>query len=67
MLQFKINDEIKSIDRQITITQMLQLFGYNPLTVAVERNQNILSRSQWDNIFVNDGDNFEVVMFVGGG
>jgi thiamine biosynthesis protein ThiS len=35
--------------------------------VAVELNRQIVSRAQWPETALNDGDHLEIVHFVGGG
>jgi thiamine biosynthesis protein ThiS len=35
--------------------------------IAVERNGEIVRRSEWATTLVKDGDRFEIVHFVGGG
>ena len=51
----------------ITITQMLNELGLDPHRVAVERNLEIVPRSTLGEVRVEDGDDFEIVHFVGGG
>jgi sulfur carrier protein len=46
---------------------LLQKLGYRPELVVVELNGSILSRSQWSQRIVVDGDQLEVVTIVGGG
>jgi thiazole synthase len=41
--------------------------GLNPQRVAVERNLEIVPRSTFGEIMVEDGDAYEIVHFVGGG
>ena len=35
--------------------------------IAVEHNREILPRRLWDETFLNDGDELEIVTMVGGG
>lgn len=41
--------------------------GYNRLTIAVERNYEIVTKDKYDDVTIEDGDIIEVVSFVGGG
>ncbi|MCI5501028.1 MAG: sulfur carrier protein ThiS [Lachnospiraceae bacterium] len=41
--------------------------GYNRLTIAVERNYEIVTKDKYDDVTIEDGDVIEVVSFVGGG
>ena len=50
-----------------TITEYLSLTDYDSKRFAVERNGDIVFKSQYDETVLNDGDSLEVVSFVGGG
>ncbi|MEA3036544.1 MAG: sulfur carrier protein, partial [Sphingomonadales bacterium] len=41
--------------------------GLEPTKVAVERNLEIVPRSTLGSVKVEDGDDYEIVTFVGGG
>ena len=41
--------------------------GLDPLRVAVERNLEIVPRATLGEVWVEDGDDYEIVHFVGGG
>ncbi|HJP68144.1 MAG TPA: sulfur carrier protein ThiS [Sphingomicrobium sp.] len=46
---------------------MLKELGLDPLRVAVERNLEIVPRAELSQTSIEDGDQFEIVHFVGGG
>ena len=46
---------------------MLNEIGLDPAKVAVERNLAIVPRSSFGEVRVEDGDDYEIVHFVGGG
>lgn len=50
-----------------TVAEYLAAANYDPRRVAVERNGDIVFRSQYDAAVLEDGDSLEVVSFVGGG
>ena len=50
-----------------TVAQYLATTNYDPKRIAVERNGDIVPKAQYDNTVLQDGDNVEVVSFVGGG
>ncbi len=62
----KINGEEKSV-AGMTVAEYLATTNYNPKRIAVERNGDIVPKSQYDNTVLQDGDSVEVVSFVGGG
>ena len=51
----------------MTISEILELEHYEKFRVAVERNQEIIPKAQYDFVHVQDQDQLEVVSFVGGG
>ena len=62
-----INGERRRVASGTTNTEMLAEVGLDPLRVAVERNLEIVPRSTFDAVMVEDGDDYEIVHFVGGG
>ena len=50
-----------------TVAQYLETTDYNRSRIAVERNGEIVPKSEYDSTVLNDGDVVEVVSFVGGG
>ncbi|MBQ2896681.1 MAG: sulfur carrier protein ThiS [Oscillospiraceae bacterium] len=50
-----------------TLAEFLAVTDYDPRRVAVERNGDIVFKSQYDDTVLEDGDSLEVVSFVGGG
>ncbi len=50
-----------------TVAQYLSTTNYDPKRIAVERNGDIVFKSQYDATILQDGDSVEIVSFVGGG
>ena len=50
-----------------TVAEIVTAGGYNRAQVAVERNEEIVPKAQYDAVTVQDGDVIEIVQFVGGG
>ena len=50
-----------------TISEYLAGADYELKRIAVEKNGSIVSKSLYDQTVLEDGDNLEVVSFVGGG
>ena len=50
-----------------TVAEYLSATNYDPTRIAVERNGDIVFKSQYDVTVLEDGDSIEVVSFVGGG
>ena len=50
-----------------TVAEYLAATNYDPKRIAVERNGDIVFKSQYDATVLENGDNLEIVSFVGGG
>ena len=50
-----------------TVSEYLATTNYDPKRSAVERNGDIVFKSQYDVTILKDGDRLEIVGFVGGG
>ena len=62
----KINGEEKNV-AGMTVAEYLATTNYDQKRIAVERNGDIVPKSQYGDTLLCDGDNIEVVSFVGGG
>ncbi|MBQ3035820.1 MAG: sulfur carrier protein ThiS [Lachnospiraceae bacterium] len=50
-----------------TISEYLATTNYDSKRIAVERNGDIVFKSQYDVTVLEEGDSLEIVSFVGGG
>ena len=66
-MNVKINGEVREIPDGLTVRAMLEHLGMNGARVAIERNLDILPRTEWNATPVQANDSFEIVHFVGGG
>ena len=62
-----VNGEHRRVTAGTTIAELAAELGLVPEKVAVERNLEIVPRSTLAEVQVQDGDDFEIVTFVGGG
>lgn len=62
-----VNGAQRRVTAGRTIATMLRELGIDPARVAVERNLAIVPKSTLEDVEVDDGDQFEIVHFVGGG
>ena len=51
----------------LTVNELLARLEIDPRRVAVEHNLMVVKRATYDSILVKEGDEVEVVNFVGGG
>ena len=66
-VQVRINGEHRRIAEGISIAELVRERGFDPVRDAVERNLEVVPRSTLADVAVQDGDDFEIVRFVGGG
>jgi len=66
-LGVRVNGEHRRLPGGLSIAEMLNEIGIDPAKVAVERNLEIVPRSTFEQVCVEDGDDYEIVHFVGGG
>lgn len=62
-----VNGEHKRVTAGLTIIQLAEQLGLVPEKIAVERNLEVVPRSTLGEVEVKDGDELEIVHFVGGG
>ncbi len=66
-MRLLINGDEKSFAESLTLAELIEQLGMKGDRVAVELNREIVSRAQWAETKLNDGDRLEIVHFVGGG
>ena len=63
----RVNGQNRRVIKGMTIADLALELGLEPTRVAVERNLEVVPRSTLADVKVEDGDDFEIVTFVGGG
>ena len=66
-LSIRVNGEHRRVRDGLTLADLALELGLEPTKVAVERNLEIVPRSTLGQVCVEDGDELEIVTFVGGG
>ena len=66
-LSITVNGDNRAVSPGATVSDLLRELGLESGRVAIERNREILPRSQWLETRLAQGDTFEIVHFVGGG
>ena len=62
-----LNGEHRRVRAGLSLAALASDLGLNPEKVAVERNLSVVPRSTLGHVMVEDGDELEIVHFVGGG
>ena len=67
MIEVCINGEARSVPEGISLDALVRLLGLAEDRVAIERNRELVRRGQWSAVQLGEGDQVEIVQFVGGG
>ncbi len=62
-----VNGETREVPAGVNVSALLAHLGITSGRVAIERNLDLLPRTQWDTTAVAPGDRYEIVHLVGGG
>jgi thiamine biosynthesis protein ThiS len=66
-LRITLNGDAHELAGPLTVTELLARLQIDPRRVAVEHNLVVLKRDVFDRTTVREGDEVEIVNFVGGG
>jgi thiamine biosynthesis protein ThiS len=66
-LRITLNGDAHELAGPLTVTELLVRLDIDPRRVAVEHNLVVLKRELFDGTTVDEGDEVEIVNFVGGG
>ncbi len=68
MLELTLNGERRSFsETSLSVAALIDLLGYTGKRIAVERNGEIVPKSQHGSTLLASGDQLEIVVAVGGG
>ena len=66
-MRITLNGDAHELAGPLTVTELLARLDIDPRRVAVEHNLVVLKRELFDRTTVSEGDEIEIVNFVGGG
>lgn len=66
-MQLTVNGDATEVPAGLSVASLLQHLGVRAARVAVEQNREIVRKADYDRTSVQDGDEIEIVTFVGGG
>ena len=67
MIELAINGETRSFPAPLTLAQLIELLDLAGKRIAIEKNGEIVPRSQHASTPLASGDRLEIVVAVGGG
>lgn len=67
-MRIQINGEPREIPQSaLSLNELLDTLSLPPQRIAVELNKTMVPRRDWEKTILKDGDQIEIVHFVGGG
>ena len=66
-MTIRLNGEPHRIAGPVSVSGLLETLGIDPRRVAVEHNLVVIKRDAYASTVVHEGDEIEIVNFVGGG
>jgi len=66
-LTIRLNGDAHELAGPMSISGLLSTLGIDPRRVAVEHNLVVIKRGAYDSTTIREGDEVEIVNFVGGG
>ena len=66
-ISIRLNGEHRRVRQGLCLAELASELGFVPEKIAVERNLEVVPRSTLKDVLVEDGDELEIVHFVGGG
>ena len=63
----RVNGDDVKLGSECTLKSFIDSEGYDIKRVAVERNGEIVPKTHYETVVLNDGDCLEIVAFIGGG
>lgn len=67
MIKIKLNGKDKEINDRMNVSRFLEELKINPEGVVVELNLQVLNKAKYGATNLKEGDNVEIINFVGGG
>tara|TARA_Y100000994_G_scaffold162679_1_gene133614 strand:- start:35 stop:250 length:216 start_codon:yes stop_codon:yes gene_type:complete len=62
-----INGDLKKFPKEINIVSVLESLNISSKHIAIEINESLVFRSDWQKTNLKDGDKVEIVKAIGGG
>ena len=66
-MRIHVNGQARELEDNLRLSELITSLNLKPEQIAIELNQTVVRRAQWDEITLRDDDRVEIVHFVGGG
>ncbi|MCA1636415.1 MAG: sulfur carrier protein ThiS [Acidobacteria bacterium] len=66
-MRVQVNGEIRELPEKLTLADLVRRLSLPPERLAIELNREVVRRAGWPETELCEGDQVEIVHFVGGG
>ncbi|HEX8129438.1 MAG TPA: sulfur carrier protein ThiS [Pyrinomonadaceae bacterium] len=66
-MRVQVNGEFRELPEELTLEALVRQLALAPERLAIELNREVVRRARWAETVMRDGDQVEIVHFVGGG
>ena len=66
-MEIRLNGELKTLENQQTVADLVALLALDSRKIAIERNREIVPKSAYAHTQLCPADEIEIVAFIGGG
>ncbi|MEK6746381.1 MAG: sulfur carrier protein ThiS [Pseudomonadota bacterium] len=66
-MQITLNGKPYTLKNQVNLSELSEILKLEATQVAIERNREIIPRSLYGQTMLEEGDELEIVTFIGGG
>ena len=66
-MRIQVNGESREVEDKLSLQDLVIYLNLSAARLAIELNQNVVRRGDWDTMILKEDDRVELVHFVGGG
>lgn len=66
-MRIQVNGEAREVGDKLTLPELIASLSLKPEQIAIELNQEVIRRVEWQATILREDDKVEIVHFVGGG
>lgn len=66
-MQITLNGKPYTLEQPVSLAELSEILKLESTQVAIERNREIIPRSLYKETMLDEGDEIEIVTFIGGG
>lgn len=66
-MRIQVNGEAREVEDDLNLSGLVTILSLKPEQIAIELNKEVVRRAHWVDTLLREGDQVEIVHFVGGG